>query len=72
MNLAKKNKTYVVCGFCGKLDGVQRRFLELGFAVGQKVKVVATSLAKKVFLIELRGYVLSVRASLLERILVKE
>lgn len=74
MNLcdAKKNKTYKIVGFNGQADGVLRRFFELGFGIGQRVRVLATSLAKKVFLIEIRGYVLSVRANLLQKVQVKE
>lgn len=64
----KKNQFYTISGFQGQMDGVLRRFLELGFAVGQRVKIVSTSLQKKVFLIEIRGYVLSVRAELLKKI----
>ena len=45
--------------------------MELGFSRGEKVKVVFSSLANKVFLIEIRGYVLSVRRSLLERVMVE-
>ncbi len=48
-----------------------RRFFELGLTVGEKVKIVATSLQKKVFLLEIRGYLLSVRASLLAKVVVK-
>ena len=51
---------------------IVRRFLELGLTVGQKVKVVATSLQKKVFLIEVRGYLLSIRTSLLEKVVVSQ
>ena len=47
-------------------DAVYRRFLELGFAGGEKVKIVSKSLLNKVFLLEIRGYLLSVRANLLE------
>ena len=71
LSQAKTKKIYKIAGFCGDFDGVTRRFLELGFSVGQNVKVVAKSLQKKVFLIELRGYTLSVRASLLDRVQVQ-
>lgn len=71
LSKAETKKVYKVAGFNGDFDGVTRRLLELGFSVGQSVKVVATSLQKKVFLIELRGYILSVRASLLDRVQVQ-
>lgn len=64
----KKNQICKIVGFCGEFDGVLRRFLELGLSRGVKVKVVASSLQKKVLLLEVRGYVLSVRAKLLSKI----
>lgn len=72
LNKAKKMKNYKIVGFSKNYDNVLRRFMELGFTVGEKVKIVSTSLQKKVFLIEIRGYLLSVRASLLDRVLVLE
>ncbi len=71
LNLAKKNQKYRIVGYVGQLDGVSRRLLELGFTEGEQVKVISTSLQKKVFLIEIRGYILSVQTSLLQRIEVK-
>ncbi len=72
LNQARKMKLYKIVGFSSENDAVLRRFMELGFTVGERVKIVATSLQKKVFLIELRGYLLSVRAGLLSRIEVLE
>lgn len=72
LNQAKKIKLYKIVGFSSENDAVLRRFMELGFTVGEKIKIVATSLQKKVFLIELRGYLLSVRAELLHRIEILE
>ena len=72
LDKAKRQKLYKIVGFSGENDAVLRRFLELGFLVGEKVKVVSTSLAKKVFLIEIRGYLVSIRANLLSRIEVQE
>lgn len=68
LDKAEKNKNYKITGFCGEKDKVYRRFLELGFSLGQRVKVLEKSFQKKVFLIEVRGYVLSVRTSLLQKI----
>lgn len=70
LDIAKQNKTYLIVGFNSN-DSLLRRFLELGFTVGQKVKVVSSSLLKKVFLVEIRGYLLSVRRELLNRIIVE-
>ena len=70
LNRAKINQNYKVVGFDGN-DQIMRRFLELGFSVGEKIKIVSTSLQKKVLLIEIRGYLLSVRAELLSRIFVE-
>lgn len=72
LDKAKANKIYRILGFVGEYDAVLRRFLELGFAEGEKIKVVSTSLQKKVFLVELRGYLLSVRANLLAKVQVKD
>lgn len=71
LDKGKTKQIYTVCAFVGQCDGVMRRFFELGFAVGEKVRIVATSLQKKVFLLEIRGYLLSVRSALLARVEVK-
>lgn len=68
LDKVKKNQVCKIVSFCGECDGVLRRFFELGLSRGVKVKVVASSLQKKVFLLEVRGYLLSVRASLLSKI----
>ena len=68
---AKIGKFYKIVGFDGQVDKVLRRFLELGFSVGQDVKIVSKSLQKKVFLVQIRGYLLSVRANLLKKVKVK-
>lgn len=57
-----------IVGFAGEGDGVQRRFLELGFVPGESVRVVAKSLQKKVLLVEVKGYLLSVRTDLLQKV----
>ena len=62
------------CVFAGFDDAmpfrVRRRMCELGFIAGQKVRVVRQSLLKQAFLVELRGYTLSLRKSIVERLLV--
>ncbi len=71
-NAFQENTTYKICGYKGKVDPVCRRFMELGLVVGEKIRVCAKSLQKKVVLIEVRGYLLSVRASLLEKVQVEK
>lgn len=71
MDNVKIGKEYKIVGFDGEVDKVLRRFFELGFTIGQSVKVVSTSLQKKVFLVQIRGYLLSVRANLLSKVQVK-
>lgn len=72
MKDCKENISYKICGFGGEIDNIGRRFMELGLVEGEKVKICAKSLQKKVFLIEVRGYLLSVRASLLEKVQVQK
>lgn len=71
LDKVKLKKEYKIEKFLDR-STIVRRFLELGLTVGQKVKVVATSLQKKVFLIEVRGYLLSIRTSLLEKVVVSQ
>ncbi|MBP3431249.1 MAG: ferrous iron transport protein A [Clostridia bacterium] len=66
--MAKKNQICKIVGFVGATDSVLRRFFELGLLRGTTVKVVGSSLLRKVSLLEVRGYLLSVRTSLLEKI----
>ena len=67
----KKNVTYKITKFSCPDAKVERRFLELGLIVGQKVRIISKSVLKKVFLIEIRGYLLSVKSSLLKYIIVE-
>lgn len=64
-------KEYQIVSLCEE-NNITRRFFELGFAVGQKVKILATSLLGKAYLVQIRGYVLSVRATLLKQIMVED
>lgn len=61
----KVNKTYRVVGVNGQ-GKEARRLLELGIIAGQPIKILNKSSLKKVFLVEIRGYLLSVRASILK------
>ncbi|MDD4111016.1 MAG: FeoA family protein [Clostridia bacterium] len=42
---------------------VARRLTELGFIVGNKLKIVGFSALKKTLLVEIDGYILSLRSS---------
>ena len=50
---------------------VRRRLLELGFTSGQMIKVVRKSLLGETFLIELRGYQISMRKELAKFLIVE-
>lgn len=71
LDKVRKNEICKILDFVGEPDRILRRFLELGFSRGERVKVLAYSMQNKVALIELRGYVLSVRSSLLGRVIVE-
>lgn len=61
----KVNKTYRVVSVNGQ-GKETRRLLELGIIAGQPIKILNKSSLKKVYLVEIRGYLLSVRASILK------
>ena len=71
LDVAEKNRLYKIVDFSGEVDDVKRRLWELGFSRGQSVRVVEKSLLKKVSLIEIRGYLLSVRTALLSCVVVQ-
>ena len=64
-------KIYVIKDITGEIDQVKQRFLELGLTTGQRVKIIARSTLKKVCLLQIRGYLLSVRSSLLNCVVIK-
>ncbi len=68
----KLNISYKIKDISGENKKVVRRFLELGIIKGQTIKILNTSILKKVFLVEIRGYILSVKADLLSYILVEK
>ncbi len=49
---------------------LKRRLLELGFTQGQNVKLVRRSLLSHAFLVEIRGYVLSVKREIAALVIV--
>ena len=67
----KLRKSYTIEGIATSLEKIKRRLLELGLTKGQKVVVVRKSLLGKVFLIEIRGYTLSLRKSVAKVVIVK-
>ena len=69
---AQLNKLYKIKKVAGGDTKVIRRFLELGMLSGQVVKVINKSILKKVYLVEIRGYLLSIKTSLLDFIAVAE
>ncbi len=72
LNNAKKNVDYVIRGFNSEINPIIRRFMELGLIRGEKIKIISTSIQKKVFLIEVRDYTISVRAELLNCVEVEQ
>ncbi len=64
------NKSYRIVEVKGE-EKVVRRFMELGIFSGQKLYILNKSPLKKVFLVEIRGYVLSIKSTLLSGIMVE-
>ena len=50
---------------------IKRRLMELGLFAGQKVRLIRKSLIGKAYLIEVRGYTLSIRKNLASFILLE-
>ena len=49
---------------------IKRRILELGFTSGQNVKLIRKSLLGKAYLVELRGFTITIRKDIAKMILV--
>ena len=70
---AKRNKFYVVEKIKDNAPfKIKRRLLELGFTPGVKVKLVRKSLIGQAYLIEIRGFLLSVRKNIASFISIKD
>lgn len=67
---AKVGNTYKILSVTNAADKSILRLCELGFAEGQSVKILARSILKHATLVEIRGYLLSVRTSLLKSVVV--
>ena len=65
----KDNKSYKIIEIMGE-EKVVRRFFELGIFSGQNITILNKSPLKKVFLVEIRGYVLSIKSTLLGGVMV--
>ena len=68
----KLNKCYKIVGYSALDEKILRRFCDFGLTIGQMVKVTYKSLLKKVILIEIRGYTLSLKSSLASGVLVEK
>ena len=69
---AKTNVIYVIDGFSDGLPvKIYRRLCDLGLSKGEKVRVESRSLLKKAILIEIRGYMLSLKSSIAAFVRVK-
>ena len=64
------NRVYVIEKVLNNSFALKRRLLELGFISGRKVKVVGKSLSKKTILVEIEGYLLSLRCSVANMVVV--
>ena len=74
MNLTKckLNAFFVIDDFYGQVPTkIKRRLLDLGFTKGQRVKVLRKSILGKVFLVEIRKFVLSLREEVAQYVLVE-
>jgi len=66
------NRSYILAGFDDTMPfKTKRRLCELGFTNGQEIKMVRKSLLGKAYLLELRGYTLSLRSDIVKAVLVK-
>ena len=72
LNKCFKNITYKVDYVDTTNISISRRLTELGFIEGASIKIIQFSVLKKTLLIEIEGYVLSLRSSIGEMIKVKQ
>ncbi len=67
------NQKAVLTGYDIALkQNLKRRLLELGFYIGVELKIVGVSFLKNVLLIELNGYLVSLRKNIASNIFVCE
>ena len=71
LNTLKIGECGVIASYSSMLNSkLKRRLLELGFCLGTTIRILNVSILNKVALVELNGYVLSVRKNLLKNIFV--
>lgn len=69
---AKMGKWQIIDCISDKASNkIRRRLLELGFTCSEKVRVVRKSLLGKAYLIEIRGFCLTLRKDIAQLILIK-
>lgn len=72
LNDCEKNVNYQVVEINSRQTALARRLTELGFVEGARVNIIQFSSLKKTILLELEGYVLSLRASVAEIVKVRK
>ncbi len=69
----KINEYHKIIGLSKKAPlKIKRRLLELGFTIGTSSRILRKSLLGRAYLVELRGFTLSMRKNILEYILVEK
>ncbi len=71
LNECEVNKNLVIYDIDMTNAKIARRLTELGFIIGAKVKILYKSTLKKTLLIEIQGYLLSMRSTVAELIFVR-
>ena len=71
--MIKRNKYVVVDRLDEKASPkLRRRLLELGFTRGQKLRVRRKSILGQTYLVEIRGYILTLRKNIMQFVVVRE
>lgn len=71
LSKCKLGGTYTISDIKGLSLSITRRLYELGLLSGQKLKFARRSLLGRAFLIEIRGYTLSLRSNIASSIFVE-
>lgn len=71
LSSVKLNKPFSISDFSPSLSlNVKRRLFDLGFVKGAKIKVLRKSLLGRAFLVEIRGYCLTIKKDIASCIMV--